>query len=81
MHFQNVSSDLVRLIKPAMQESVVPEFIWRHLDKDISLLAKSLGKSTDESLLTVHMILCDIAQRDIPKSKCTCVLDQNLCVL
>eukprot|EP00731_Ephydatia_muelleri_P016208 Em0009g632a len=58
---------LVQLIKPAMQESMVPEFIWRHLDKDISLLAKSLGKSTDESLLAIHMILRDIAQKDIPK--------------
>ena len=70
MCFQNVSSGLVELIKPAMQESMVPEFIWRHLDKDISLLAKSLGKSTDESLLAIHMILRGIAQKDIPKGQC-----------
>ena len=40
-----------------------------HLEKDITLLGRALGKSVDEAVLIMHLILQDILVKDIPKCK------------
>ena len=66
---QNVSAGLVQLIKPTLREQEIPEFLWKHLEKDLTLLGRALGRSVDEAVLVIHLVLQDILVKDIPKSK------------
>ena len=45
------------LINPTVLPAELSRFLWDHLQLDVELLAKSLGRSVDETILCVHMIL------------------------
>ena len=45
------------LINPTVPPAELSRFLWDHLQLDVELLAKSLGRSVDETILCVHMIL------------------------
>ena len=49
---------LVRLRLRSPQE--LPEFFWGHLERDVQLLARALGKNIDEAAIVVHLILKNI---------------------
>ncbi|XP_067056125.1 E3 ubiquitin-protein ligase rnf213-alpha-like isoform X2 [Acropora muricata] len=44
-------------INPTVPPAELSRFLWDHLQLDVELLAKSLGRSVDETILCVHMIL------------------------
>ena len=64
---QNAGAGLVQLIKPALKEQDIPEFLLRHLEKDLTLLGRALGRSVDEAVLVLHLVLHDILVKDVPK--------------
>eukprot|EP00731_Ephydatia_muelleri_P024235 Em0016g506a len=66
-HTQNAIAGLVQLIKPAVNVQDIPEFLLRHLEKDVTLLGKALGISVDEAVLVIHLVLHVILVKDVPR--------------
>eukprot|EP00731_Ephydatia_muelleri_P024171 Em0016g442a len=58
---------LVQVIKPALNVQDIPEFLLRHLEKDVTLLGKALGISVDEAVLVIHLFLLVILVKDVPR--------------
>uniref|UniRef100_A0A674JMV9 RING-type E3 ubiquitin transferase n=1 Tax=Terrapene triunguis TaxID=2587831 RepID=A0A674JMV9_9SAUR len=46
------------IIKPPVQDPV--GFLQQHIEKDLEQLTKTLGKSADETINVVHLILCSL---------------------
>ena len=54
----NVIGGLVELVKSGLQNpQELPEFFWSHLEKDIELLARTLGRNQEEAAIVVHLVL------------------------
>ncbi|XP_068694646.1 E3 ubiquitin-protein ligase rnf213-alpha-like isoform X2 [Montipora foliosa] len=49
--------DVASLINPRVPPEALARFLWDHLRMDLELLAKSLGRSVDDTILCIHMIL------------------------
>ena len=45
------------VIEPRCEPSDVAEFLWRHLQRDLDVLGRALGRSVDDAALTVHLVL------------------------
>ena len=45
------------LIKPKIKPDHQPAFFWSHLEKDLELLAKAIGKGLDEAAVLIHLML------------------------
>jgi len=56
----------MQLVKVNIRPRDLPEFFWHHLERDIELLGRSIGRSMDESAITLHLVLKEILQRDPP---------------
>ena len=61
--------DIVQLVKPHVPVPGLPEFFWRHLDKDIELLGRAVGKGYEEAAMIVHLVLREILVKDPPGSE------------
>ena len=60
--------DIVPLVKPHVPVQALPEFFWSHLDKDIELLGRAIGRGYEEAAIVIHLVLKEILSRDPPKS-------------
>ncbi|XP_068694638.1 E3 ubiquitin-protein ligase rnf213-alpha-like [Montipora foliosa] len=49
--------DVASLINPRVPPEALARFLWDHLQMDLELLAKSLGRSVDDTILCIHMVL------------------------
>ncbi|KAK2555497.1 E3 ubiquitin-protein ligase rnf213-alpha [Acropora cervicornis] len=49
--------DVSTLMNPTVPPAALSLFLWNHLQLDVEVLAKSLGRSVEETILCVHMIL------------------------
>jgi len=56
----------MQLVKVDIRPRDLPEFLWHHLNRDIELLGRSIGRSIDESAITIHLVLREILQKDPP---------------
>ena len=45
------------LIQPAIKIDQVNVFLWGHINADLSIICRALGKSKDDVLLLLHSIL------------------------
>ena len=61
--------DIVQMVKPHVQVQGLPDFFWRHLDKDIELLGRAVGKGYEEAAMIVHLVLKEILTKDPPGSE------------
>uniref|UniRef100_A0A8C3FV72 RING-type E3 ubiquitin transferase n=1 Tax=Chrysemys picta bellii TaxID=8478 RepID=A0A8C3FV72_CHRPI len=52
------AQSLQGIIKPPVQDPV--GFLQQHIEKDLEQLTKTLGKSADETINVVHLILCSL---------------------
>ena len=68
-HQQDLVHDLATLVKPFVDLGHLPEYFWMHLHKDIQHLSRVTGRSIDESVLIIHLILKDILTKEAPPSK------------
>ena len=48
---------MANLIKPTINANEVAVFLWEHLVVDLEVIGQSTGKSSDDTVLTVHLIL------------------------
>lgn len=54
----NATEGLLALVRSRLQSpQELPEFFWGHLEKDMQLLARALGKNVDEATIVVHLVL------------------------
>ena len=49
-----------RLIHPRIPQEQVADFLWEHLQHDLDVVSRAIGRSTDDSALTIHRILAQI---------------------
>ena len=63
---QSAMEGLVQLVKVGVHPQGLPEFFWRHLERDMELLGSAIGKSMDESAIIVHLVLREILLKDPP---------------
>ncbi|XP_068759451.1 E3 ubiquitin-protein ligase rnf213-alpha-like isoform X4 [Montipora capricornis] len=47
----------VQVIKPRCEPCDAAELLWRHLQRDLDVLGRALGRSVDDAALTVHLVL------------------------
>ncbi|XP_022783821.1 E3 ubiquitin-protein ligase rnf213-alpha-like [Stylophora pistillata] len=55
-HVENISD----LINPRIPPAALTRFLWDHLRLDLEVLAKSLGRSVDDTVLCIHMVLAQM---------------------
>ena len=65
----SATEGLLELVKPTLHPNELPEFFWGHLEKDLQLLSKALGKSMDEAAIVVHLVLRRILTSDLTTSE------------
>lgn len=45
------------MITPQCNPEHVAEFLWQHMQRDLDVLGRALGRSVDDAALTVHLVL------------------------
>ena len=55
---------LLALVKTGVRPQELPEFFWGHLERDIQLLARALGKNQEEAAIVVHLVVQNILTTD-----------------
>ena len=73
--------DIVQLVKPHVPVQGLPEFFWRHLDKDIELLGRAVGKGYEEAAMIVHLVLREILVKDPPGSEFVVNFEPSLIIM
>ena len=63
---QSAMEGLTQLVKVGVRPQNLPEFFWRHLERDVELLGRVTGKSMDESAITIHLVLREILSKMPP---------------
>ena len=48
---------IVQMINPPIDERNVVNFLVEHLQRDVRVLAASLGRSPDDAILLIHIVL------------------------
>ena len=61
--------DIAQLVKPHghVQVQGLAEFFWSHLDKDIQLLGRAIGRGYEEAAMVAHLVLKEILTKSPPK--------------
>ncbi|XP_058417797.1 E3 ubiquitin-protein ligase RNF213 isoform X3 [Diceros bicornis minor] len=57
---------LINIIKPAVRDP--RGFLQQHIERDLEQLIKTLGKSADETVTVVHLVLCSLLKEQRPLS-------------
>ena len=52
---------LIQLTHAAVRPSDMAGFFWRHLEHDITMLGRAVGRSEDDVCLLLHLILKNMA--------------------
>lgn len=73
---QELYVPVAKLMSLDYKKHNIPELCLQQLECDLLLLSKVIGRSIDEAVLTVHIILQNILQKSPPpgaviKSNCT----------
>ena len=65
----NATGGLVKLVKFGLTSpQELPEFFWGHLERDVQLLAKALGKNPENAAIVVHLVLRNMATISPPSA-------------
>ena len=68
---ENLLGDMAALVNPPVRPNALPEFFWKHLEKDVEVICRILKKGEDESILLVHLVLKEILMQRKYSCKCT----------
>ena len=60
---QNAVEGLLNLTHGIVKPLDLPQFFWRHLEHDIGILGKAVGKSEDDVCLLLHLIVRNMATK------------------
>ena len=61
-------------VTPDVVHDKLPRFFWRHLEKDLTLLASSLNRNFDDAVLIIHLLLRKMSQMPAKEFPGTSVL-------
>ena len=56
-HNNTAAVTLAPMVHPQEHPNNLPELFWRHLEKDIELLSKDIGRGLEETVALVHIVL------------------------
>ena len=77
--FPTAKEGLLGLVKPHLPSAQqLPEFFWRHLERDLQILGQATGKSVDEAAIIMHLVLRGILTVDPPRCRSSCVVSPYL---
>ena len=65
----DISADLAELVKGNVMPRHLPEFFWRHLERDIESLRRITNRGLDECAMIVHLVLERILSVNPPTCK------------
>uniref|UniRef100_A0A1X7TWB5 RZ-type domain-containing protein n=1 Tax=Amphimedon queenslandica TaxID=400682 RepID=A0A1X7TWB5_AMPQE len=65
---EHATEGLLDLIKSKVRPAELSLFFWQHLQHDINLLSKAIGKSVDDAFLFMHLILQSISTINKPSN-------------
>ncbi len=65
-HYEDCIGDLARIVKPHVPPQHLSEFFWRHLEQDIKHLSIATGRSIDDAILLVHLVLKEMLTKEPP---------------
>ena len=51
------SKATAQVIRPPCEPERVTDFLWQHMQRDLDVLGRALGRSVDDAALTVHLVL------------------------
>ena len=54
------AATLAPMVHPQEHPNNLPELFWGHLEKDIELLSKDIGRGLEETVTLVHIVLKQI---------------------
>ena len=54
---------LISLTHGTVEQDDLAQFFWHHLEHDIGILGKAVGKSEDDVCLLLHLILKNMATK------------------
>ena len=60
---------LSQLVSPHVLPRDLPEFFWRHLERDLKQLSQTTKRGIEECSMIVHLILKQILTTDPPTGK------------
>ena len=60
---------LAQLVSPPVAPSDLPEFYWRHLERDVQDLSEITSRGIDECAMIIHLVLGDILSKSPPACK------------
>ena len=69
LNTQNAIVGLVDLTKDRVKPADLPKFFWKHLQCDVDVLAKAVGRSRDDACLLLHLVLKQISTKNPPQCK------------
>lgn len=52
--------DVAALVNHPIKPNALPEFFWKHLEKDLESICAILKRGEDESILVMHLVLKEI---------------------
>ena len=57
----SATEGLLALVKSGLRgPQELPEFFWGHLENDVQLLAKALGRNPEDAATVIHLVLRNI---------------------
>ena len=62
-YHQNALQGLINLTHGTVEQVELAQFFWRHLEHDIAILGKAVGKSEDDVCMLLHLILKNMATK------------------
>ena len=65
--FKHVVEGLIALTKNQVRHTDLPRFFWEHLQCDVTVLARAVGKSGDDACLLLHLVLKQVALSNPPQ--------------
>ena len=61
----SATEGLRALVKPAVHPNELPEFFWGHLERDLQLVGRALGKNVEDAAIVVHLVIRHILTSDL----------------
>ena len=62
--------ELAKVTKGQVPPGGLPEFFWRHLERDLECLGRCTGRGVDECAMIVHLVLQNILTRNAQACEC-----------
>ena len=66
----NNEVELPRVTKGVVPPGGLPEFFWKHLERDLECLGRSIKREPNECAMLVHLVLREMLTSKVKRSEC-----------